>query len=58
MAVSINGDNEEAVARPVHKIKLVDMLENHSKTGERFDNKQLGKKTYHGESEQACSAFL
>jgi hypothetical protein len=34
MAVSINGHNEEAVWRPVDKIKLVDMPENYSKTGE------------------------
>jgi hypothetical protein len=46
MAVSINGHNEEAVWRPVDKIKLVDMPEKYSKTGEKVDNKQLGKKTY------------
>src|SRR5579872_4807290 len=45
MAVSINGHNEEAAWRPVDKIKLVDMLENHSKSGEKFANEQLGKKS-------------
>jgi len=39
MAVSMNGHNEEAAWRLVDKIKLVDMPENHSKTGEQFDNK-------------------
>jgi hypothetical protein len=43
MAVSINGHNEEAVWRPVDKIKLVDMLENHSKAGETFAGKRPEK---------------
>jgi hypothetical protein len=44
MAVSIKRHNEEAAGRPVDKKKVVDMPENHSKTGERFDNKQPGEK--------------
>jgi hypothetical protein len=46
IAVSINGHNEEAGARPVDKNKLVDMLENYSKIERKSDNKQLPVKKY------------
>jgi hypothetical protein len=48
MAVSSKGHNEEASGRPVDKINLVDMLENHSKTGQKLDNEQPFKKTFLG----------
>jgi hypothetical protein len=44
MAVSINGHNQEAIAGAVDKIKLVDMLENHSKIAQKLDSKQSQNK--------------
>jgi hypothetical protein len=55
MAVSSKGHNEEALGRPVDKINLVDMLENHSKTRQNLDSEQPFLKTSRGGMKQQAA---
>jgi hypothetical protein len=45
MAVSFKGHNEEAAGRPVDKNNLVDMVENHSKTGKKNTTSNCARKS-------------